>query len=46
MKIYASEMGEFPFPRSEETLRALAKLRGSQAAYEAAEAFMLLRERA
>jgi len=44
MKIYASEMGEFPFPRSEEVLRVLAKLRGSQAGFEAAEAFMLLRE--
>lgn len=45
MKIYTSEMGEFPFPRSEDTLRALAKLRGSQAGFDAAEAFMLLRER-
>lgn len=45
MKIYASEIGEFPFPRSEEVLRALAQLRGSQAGFEAAEAFMLLRER-
>jgi len=44
MKIYASEMGEFPFPRSEKALRALAQLRGSQVGYEAAEAFMLLRE--
>ena len=44
MKIYASEMGEFPFPRSEKALRALAQLRGSQAGLEAAEAFMLLRE--
>ena len=44
MKIYASEMGEFPFPRSEKALRALAQLRGSQAGFDAAEAFMLLRE--
>lgn len=29
MKIYASEMGGFPFPRSEKALRALAQLRGS-----------------
>lgn len=43
MKIYASEMGEFPFPRSEGALRALAQLRGSQAGFEAAEAFMLLK---
>jgi N-acetylglucosamine malate deacetylase 1 len=45
MQIYASEMGEFPFPRSEKALRALAQLRGSQAGFEAGEAFMLLRER-
>jgi len=44
MKIYASEMGEFPFPRSAKSLRSLAQLRGSQAGFEAAEAFMLLRE--
>lgn len=45
MKIYSSEMGEFPFPRSEGALRALAQLRGSQAGYEAAEAFSLLVQR-
>jgi N-acetylglucosamine malate deacetylase 1 len=45
MQIYASEMGEFPFPRSEKALRALAQLRGSQAGFETGEAFMLLRER-
>lgn len=45
MKIYSSEMDEFPFPRSEEALRALAQLRGSQAGYEAAEAFSLLVQR-
>jgi LmbE family N-acetylglucosaminyl deacetylase len=45
MQIYASEMGDFPFPRSEKALRALAQLRGSQAGFEAGEAFMLLRER-
>ena len=44
MAIYESEMGEFPFPRSETALRALAQARGSQAGFEAAEAFMLLRE--
>ena len=44
MKIYESEIGEFPFPRSEKILRALAQLHGSQAGFEAAEAFMLLRE--
>lgn len=45
MKIYKSEIGQFPFPRSEAALRALAQLRGSQAGFEAAEAFSLLFER-
>lgn len=44
LRIYQSEMGEFPFPRSEKTLRALACQRGSQVGVEAAEAFMCLRE--
>lgn len=45
MKIYESEMSDYPFPRSEKALEALARLRGSQAGYDAAEAFMLLRDR-
>lgn len=45
MRVYASEMGDFPFPRSEDALRALAKVRGAQAGFESAEAFMLLVER-
>lgn len=44
MAIYDGEMGEFPFPRSEECLRALATLRGAQANCKAAEAFMILKE--
>ena len=44
MKNYAGEMGAFPFPRSEEAIRALASYRGSQAGCAAAEAFMILRE--
>ncbi len=43
--IYASEMGTHPFPRSTETLRALAQVRGAQAGFAAAEAFMILRQR-
>ena len=39
MKIFEGEMGEFPFPRSEKTMRSLAAFRGSQSGYEAAEAF-------
>lgn len=45
MGIYKSEMGDFPFPRSEEAIRALAKMRGAQAGFESAESFMLLVER-
>jgi LmbE family N-acetylglucosaminyl deacetylase len=45
MDIYASEMAAFPFPRSHEALRALAKVRGVASGYHAAEAFQLLRER-
>jgi LmbE family N-acetylglucosaminyl deacetylase len=44
MKIYGAEMSSFPFPRSEEAIRALAAFRGSTAGCRAAEAFMLLKE--
>lgn len=44
LNLYAGEMGDFPFPRSEECVRAQAVLRGSQAGVHAAEAFMVLRE--
>ena len=43
-KIYEGEMGEHPFPRSEEALMSLAKVRGAACGCEAAESFMLLRE--
>ncbi len=43
-KVYSSEVGSFPFPRSEQSIRALAAMRGVTAGFEAAEAFMLLRE--
>ena len=45
MRIYQSEMGEFPFPRSEMAIRSLAQWRGSQAGFDAAEAFSLLVQR-
>lgn len=45
MDVYASEVGEFPFPRSHEAIRALATLRGAASGYKSAEAFELLRER-
>lgn len=46
LEIYASELGAFPFPRSVTAVDALARVRGAQAGFDAAEAFMLLRERA
>jgi LmbE family N-acetylglucosaminyl deacetylase len=45
LRIYSSEIGSHPFPRSEIALRSLAQLRGAQAGFQAAEAFALLRER-
>ncbi len=44
MKIYASEVGEFPFPRSIDALNTLAKYRGSNSGLKAAEAFKVLKE--
>jgi LmbE family N-acetylglucosaminyl deacetylase len=44
MRMFAGEMGTFPFPRSEECIRAQAMLRGSQAGVRAAESFMILKE--
>lgn len=44
MSLFEGEMGKFPFPRSEECLRALATLRGAQANCLSAEAFMILKE--
>jgi hypothetical protein len=42
---YGNEMRQFPHPRSIEAARSLSQVRGSQAGYEAAEAFVLARER-
>jgi len=44
-KCYATEFQKHPFPRSEESIRSLAKLRGSQSGFEAAESFKLVFER-
>ena len=43
LRVYASEMDEHPFPRSEQSIRALATLRGAQASVVAAEAFRVVR---
>lgn len=45
MKVYQTELGEFPVPRSLKAIRALAEWRGASAGYLGAEAFELLRER-
>ena len=44
MACYRSESTTFPHPRSPESLRSLGLYRGSNAGFELAEAFMLLRE--
>ena len=43
MNIYARETGKFPFPRSKEGLRTLAKYRGMESGLKYAEAFELIR---
>lgn len=45
IKIYESEINEFPFPRSELAIKSLAYVRGAASGFKAAEAFMLLKER-
>lgn len=44
MSIYSSEVGEFPFPRSNQAIFAQAILRGASSGFKEAEAFELLRE--
>lgn len=43
MKIYKSELGEHPFPRSLQNIKALASLRGSFAGVKYSEAFQLIK---
>ncbi len=45
MAIYRSELEAFPFPRSAEGVRALAMVRGVAMGAQAAEAFMVLKQR-
>lgn len=44
LSLYESEIGPHPFPRSLDSIRALATLRGSEAGLQAAEAFMILKK--
>ncbi|MCE2613625.1 PIG-L family deacetylase [Flavobacteriaceae bacterium D16] len=43
MRVYESEMGEHPFPRSERNITALATFRGATMGVEYAEAFQLIK---
>jgi LmbE family N-acetylglucosaminyl deacetylase len=45
MRIYKSEIGEHPFPRSEKNIRALATYRGASAGFNYAESFILIKEK-
>jgi len=45
VKAYKTELRRFPHPRSVEAIRALAMKRGAEVGLEAAEAFMLIREK-
>jgi LmbE family N-acetylglucosaminyl deacetylase len=44
MNMYHGEFKEFPFPRSEEAVRALAQVRGAASNRRACESFVLLKE--
>ncbi len=45
MKMFSSEIFDFPFPRSACAIKSLAHFRGAQAGFLAAESFRLMRER-
>lgn len=44
LSIFSSEVGPFPFPRSDKSVRSLAYIRGAASGFFASEAFMLLKE--
>ena len=44
-KIYKSQIGNPPFPRSIENIKSLSNLRGAQSGYKYAEAFMLIKNK-
>ena len=43
VKIYDTELGEHPFPRSIANIKALATMRGAAAGVEYAEAFRMIK---
>ena len=45
MKIYKSELGKHPFPRSVKSIEALGILRGSESGFKYAEAFKTIIDR-
>ena len=45
MKVYKSEIQSNPFPRSKDSTKALAILRGSQSGFKYAEGFELIIDR-
>ena len=45
MKVYKSEIGKFPFPRSVRSIKALGSFRGSTSGFGFAESFILLKEK-
>jgi len=45
MKIYDSELGDHPFPRSIANIKALSHFRGASSGYKFAEAFQLIKQR-
>lgn len=44
IKLYKSEFGKHPFPRSKESVTSLANLRGSESGFKKSEAFQILKE--
>lgn len=44
MKVFESEIGDHPFPRSERNIKALATYRGASSNCNYAESFILLKE--
>jgi hypothetical protein len=44
MRIFQSEIGDHPFPRSEKNIKAIATYRGASSNCNYAESFMLLKE--
>ncbi|PIT99541.1 MAG: GlcNAc-PI de-N-acetylase [Bdellovibrionales bacterium CG10_big_fil_rev_8_21_14_0_10_45_34] len=44
MRIYSSELGNFPYPRSVEAIQALAQIRGATSGHRFAEAFQIIKE--